>query len=296
MAATRREQAREQLLGEIRAWADRLLDFLTEPSTPVYWRDEVESPPFWWEDDSKVSEVTDRGLFLHTADEMIRASRSLAPELTEPLVEASEYAAELRKEVFEDIDAAYRYGLTYANERGERVPHEEFSWDQLTPVQQSDRIHFGLGRAVLAAGEVRRDARAERSCDGPEGESRADAQEAEAPEGSVRENREPLLRLKAHLIEQSSEPEAGQEIADQPIGPRTTDLARIQNVFDVAARLLSEHPDWSNRHIAEKLAPQGSGRRISGYGFEAVRQILDGRYSRALELGFKGLERNEGTG
>lgn len=76
MAATRLEQAREQLLVRLREWTDRLLDLLTEPGTPVHWQDEAESPPFWWEDHRKLSEVTDRGLFLDTPDEMIRAARA----------------------------------------------------------------------------------------------------------------------------------------------------------------------------------------------------------------------------
>lgn len=208
-------------------------------------------------------------------------------------MEASAYVAELRKEVYEDIDAACRYGLAAANERGERLPYEELTWDQLDTYQRAERVHFGLGRAVLAVGEARREAAQSRTL---EDEPLGDEQDATTADSSVRENPEPLLRLKAHLIEQSAEPEPGQETTDYVIGPRTNDLARIQNVFDAARRVLREHPDWSNRQIAEELAPQGSGRQTSGYGFETVRQILDGRYPRALELDFKGLDRSEVEG
>ena len=48
---------------------------------------------------------------------------------------------------------------------------------------------------------------------------------------------------------------------------------RIQWVRKRVQALRDKNPHWSNRQIADEIAPKGSGKQVAGYGWDSIRKI-----------------------
>lgn len=64
------------------------------------------------------------------------------------------------------------------------------------------------------------------------------------------------------------------------------DRERIEAILYEGAKILREDNTLSCRSIASKMIRLGDGQKLNGYGYDAIRSILSGRYGPALRLGF----------
>ncbi len=75
------------------------------------------------------------------------------------------------------------------------------------------------------------------------------------------------------------------DASDTAPSPGDTIGKRIKNVVQAAAEMRKKNKYLSDAQIANRLAPRDSTEKFSGYGYEAIRKIISGKYAPAERRG-----------